>query len=205
MLVTKTKNITEQVLKNWGLHEDLKKVIRNNKVNIYMTPEHIISAGTDGRHVYFTYGAIASWPKPQLRAVLAHELGHITKGHVGKEKLIVMGGLLTGGLAAAATGTGVLYPAIGTAAGDLVRRIYATYRAEPQADEEAAKYYPKETIEALKKIGKKSGLGSRRSTRPSKLHERALNYALSTLGEHPPIWARIRRIKAQQQLQSSTK
>jgi Zn-dependent protease with chaperone function len=194
------KDITDKILKSWGLHKDLKKEIVNNKVRILLTPENKIGAQTDGRHIYLTYGAVANLSKPQLNAILAHELGHITKKHTRKEKFVALGGLLAGGVSSAVVGAGVLSPAIGVATGELARKIYATYSVEPQADEEAAKYYPKETISILKKVGKKKGLSSLRSTRPSKFHERALNYLLSTLYEHPPVWARIHKIKELEQL-----
>ena len=97
---------------------------------------------TKGNHVYINRGLLAYVNnEAQLVSVLAHEIGHITKGHIQGQQGISNGAKVLATIAAALSGSNEVYEAGMAYANSLVKGYGR--RNELQADEAGAEYMAK--------------------------------------------------------------
>lgn len=122
-----------------GAVRELSFVFRPDAVveySVKYTPDPVINAWTDGKHIYVTDGLLR-WVKDetQLAAVIGHELSHILLGHVQKTKLrAVIGGLVGLVFDAALAGSGVNTEGMFSKVGAGVGALTFSKQEEREAD-----------------------------------------------------------------------
>lgn len=131
-----------------------------DQVNIILVQDDQINAFVaGGSNIFFNTGLLMKTDSPgEVIGVMAHELGHITGGHLirGREALEnasyeSMLGMILGVGAAILSGDGAAAPTIGAAGSSIAQRKFLTYsRAfESSADQAALKYFDKAQLNPI--------------------------------------------------------
>ncbi len=131
-----------------------------DQVNIILVQDSQVNAFVAGGSNIFLYtGLLQKTENPgEVIGVMAHELGHITGGHLirGREAMEQASyesilGMILGGVAAVASGDGRAAGAIGTGASSMAQRSFLTNsRAfESSADQAALKFFEKAKLSPM--------------------------------------------------------
>jgi len=130
-----------------------------DQVNIIIVQDSQVNAFVaGGSNIFFYTGLLQKTENPgEVIGVMAHELGHITGGHLirGREAMEQASyesilGMILGGAAAIATGEGGAMATIGAASSSMAQRGFLKYSRtfESSADQAALRYFEKAQFSA---------------------------------------------------------
>ena len=139
-----------------------------NANNIFIVSDNSLNAFvSDGNYVFVNTGTLLEADNTnELAGILAHETGHITGGHIVRQKLkmedmqyVMLGSLIAAGATAVSTGRGDAAMAIilGSQSSALNSMLHYQVQEERSADESAVKLLNKthQSTEGLKKFMRK--------------------------------------------------
>lgn len=139
-----------------------------NANNIFIVSDNSLNAFvSDGNYVFVNTGTLLEAENTnELAGILAHETGHITGGHIVRQKLkmkdmqyVMLGSLIAAGATAVSTGRGDAAMAVilGSQSSALNSMLHYQVQEERSADESAVKLLNKthQSTEGLKKFMRK--------------------------------------------------